>query len=1357
MFRSLTKYFFIFVCCVVALPAGAQTVVKLPDFADPKGSEIVGVNFQNPTGSSIPAGPVQFGQAFVAGDLAGSGGVEIKLGGQTIPAQIDVKNRYPDGSVRFGVISLQLPQLAARSQNEAILAPASRTGTPISLNSLPGYQFVVTLKTASKTHTFNIPALFATELAAGRVSFWRQGPLVTEGRIDIPVESSMRLVVDLARYSDGTYTTDVAFRNDYAMTAQGGELTYDVTITQNGTTVFSQNALRHFQYTAWRRAFSTAGERPINVQIDTRYVRETKAFQYYDIEMGIDKKVIDAMKTMKSKDTNWDTPFVSGRGLRKSMGDPGNRSDIGPMTLWGAAWLITQDPVAAEIALAQGEAAAYIPWHMWDVANGTWLNLVNYPKVWTDPRGWPKGTPGDKNSGQLTQTTVVGQYTPGAYGWGKDEAHRPQLSFLPYLFTGVRFHLDELQASGHDHFVTLWPISRVNWPNGSLLYQQVRGLAWALRDVAHAAWAAPDGSKEQAYLQEYLRRELQYQVSMIPERTAEQGEIYGFQTHPSVPAKTSVPGWQNDWVVSSMGLIANHGYPDAKKYIEWATNFSAGRFLNEAKGMNPRDGILEGNFQVAVTKKDPAGGWQDVIDRRITTWSDLGNRLRELGRTNPAPNWPQANGYYGRAVLLGLASIVNTTGSTDARAAHSWVRSANPPFISAVHVRNQPQMAITLDPDMLSGTPAPLMSLTANPVTTPAGGSVSLTWSSAGTDRCDGSNFTTTGLSGTVNVRPTVTTTYTVSCSGAGGTVTRDVTVTVGAAATTTPPVATPVTPKPTTTTPVVTPTPASTGPISPDGSFITATSGGSLRTSSGVWTFSTAPTQFGSVILRDGQQARGASGVAIHVLQNGKVFHVNNRAMWYEWRNNAWVLLPRSPISVAVPVTTVNPPTGNQSVNLVARPSTVRAGEVVTLSWSSTNLSWCEGTGFTINKEVGGFVGMIDPTKEGSVTVRPTQTTTYRVTCETADKRKVSAETQVTVPATSPVVDNPGTVTLPPVATDPSLQRPVTRPASHAQGFSVMVGNTRVTLPGTVTLPAVTVSSTPGAWVPRVQGTVGVDVFEAKNFGGNPTFVSAGGNDVVYMPGGTSFSMDAVAADSSIMAVANHEVGTFSIPSPIQNAVYAGNAKDAGLNGNRMSNVLIAQPLTARSTNVVSLNGAAGDDTLVLSQFRDQVIIDRDGGTDTILGFNTAATDGDIVRLYPNAFTSYRELASALRQEGPDTVLVLKNGEELWFMNTSVTAFTPAHFARLSSDWGTGQVRGISTDLMNFVSRLSLRSSGEEVRLLQETLRSLGYYQAASTGFFGPQTEASVQAFQTEHGLPALGIVGPLTRLLLNGALQVP
>jgi hypothetical protein len=58
---------------------------------------------------------------------------------------------------------------------------------------------------------------------------------------------------------------------------------------------------------------------------------------------------------------------------------------------------------------------------------------------------------------------------------------------------------------------------------------------------------------------------------------------------------------------------------------------------------------------------------------------------------------------------------------------------------------------------------------------------------------------------------------------------------------------------------------------------------------------------------------------------------------------------------------------------------------------------------------------------------------------------------------------------------------------------------------------------------------------------------------------------------------------------------------------------------------------------------------------------------------------------------------------------------------------------------------------SGPEVETLQSILSHLGFFQASTTGYFGPLTEASVKSFQSKNNLAAVGIVGPQTRELLN------
>jgi peptidoglycan hydrolase-like protein with peptidoglycan-binding domain len=59
----------------------------------------------------------------------------------------------------------------------------------------------------------------------------------------------------------------------------------------------------------------------------------------------------------------------------------------------------------------------------------------------------------------------------------------------------------------------------------------------------------------------------------------------------------------------------------------------------------------------------------------------------------------------------------------------------------------------------------------------------------------------------------------------------------------------------------------------------------------------------------------------------------------------------------------------------------------------------------------------------------------------------------------------------------------------------------------------------------------------------------------------------------------------------------------------------------------------------------------------------------------------------------------------------------------------------------------LSLGSTGSEVSALQQFLQSQGYYTSPSiTGYFGSVTAKAVAAFQSAHGIAAIGSVGPLT-----------
>lgn len=68
------------------------------------------------------------------------------------------------------------------------------------------------------------------------------------------------------------------------------------------------------------------------------------------------------------------------------------------------------------------------------------------------------------------------------------------------------------------------------------------------------------------------------------------------------------------------------------------------------------------------------------------------------------------------------------------------------------------------------------------------------------------------------------------------------------------------------------------------------------------------------------------------------------------------------------------------------------------------------------------------------------------------------------------------------------------------------------------------------------------------------------------------------------------------------------------------------------------------------------------------------------------------------------------------------------------------------------FTTFLSFGDRSAAVTQLQTKLKSLGVYSGPITGYYGDQTTAAVKKFQSQHGINAVGYVGPSTRAALNG-----
>lgn len=68
-----------------------------------------------------------------------------------------------------------------------------------------------------------------------------------------------------------------------------------------------------------------------------------------------------------------------------------------------------------------------------------------------------------------------------------------------------------------------------------------------------------------------------------------------------------------------------------------------------------------------------------------------------------------------------------------------------------------------------------------------------------------------------------------------------------------------------------------------------------------------------------------------------------------------------------------------------------------------------------------------------------------------------------------------------------------------------------------------------------------------------------------------------------------------------------------------------------------------------------------------------------------------------------------------------------------------------------SFTKTLSIGMTDTQVTALQKRLKADGYFSGPITGYYGSQTKAAVNKYQSSHGLAQAGVVGPATRKLLN------
>ena len=665
---------------------GVETLAINASSPPPAAGNIVGFKLQNNGATVLAMHEITFNQVFGAGQVPSGSYLAAVISGVGYAVQADAKTFYADGSIKSGLITLDAPSIAAGTtlQGQLVLTSAS-SGLPVDITKLPGsssYNLIVSLTLhnsdgSTTPYQLDAGALLGQALQANKVSYWMQGPQATEVRFDVPITGSFHVTFDVTDFADGTNRTDVQFNNDYAMQSVGGKVTYDQTITLNGTTVSQYSNIGQFQYQTRHQVFWSNGAPQVNIQHDIAALERTGAIQGYDL--GYDLSLSRSSLTLASMATAMAGPAWGGalpvNGVEQGMPAPGGRPDIGPTTAANALWLMTQDQTAAQYALGQADAAGSVPWHFFDPTTGNYTSVFQYPNLWTDPRGSSSGMP----NGGLTQQWDI------TNTWQPDYPHQPDLSYVPYVLTGDRYYLDQLNAQANASILGAvpapWSFGRGQGGYNDIVansWDAVRQQAWSLKQVDEAAWANPDGSPEKAYFTQVAADNWHYLVSQLPAWTAMEGEAYGwipsFSGDDSLIAAyghaISAP-WQIDYFATTAVAAAEQGNQDAVTVLQWMSNYLVGRFQPHT-GWNTHDGAA---YCLGVS--DSSGNY-------YKTWADIETATQSLTTVGPGSNgtgW--LDGDFEELALESLAGVITVLHQPAAIQAYGWLLASGAPDLRA--------------------------------------------------------------------------------------------------------------------------------------------------------------------------------------------------------------------------------------------------------------------------------------------------------------------------------------------------------------------------------------------------------------------------------------------------------------------------------------------------------------------------------------------------------------------------------------------------------------------------------------------------------------------------------------------------
>ncbi len=463
--------------------------------------------------------PFTVGLGFGRGDVPTSFALDLP------DAQVEIKRRWNDGSVKHAVVSGFATLTAGAPRTVKIVTGSYVGGTALTCADIAKAKPTATVTLAG------VGSVSLDALLAAPVRTWLTGPEAVECHYAAPVGAhpSLRVWFHVRLHRDGRTLVRTIVENGY-LDGTNTDASYVPTVTVNGAPVFGNGgaSLTHYAHTRWVADGWIGGDPKITPRHDTTYLTAARLLPNYWTKKPAASAALDGATQVYK-------PMGQG-DFTTSMGETGYQPQIGLLPNWDGLYVTSgADPRAFRAVVANA------------------LSLGSYPIVWRDrtddlptrPTARPKWTvEGDGQGG-------VNDIAAGPLTW--ESAHHPSGGYLAYLLTGDYVHLETMQHQA----ATVYLVGSSAWGAGTsrILQGQTRGSAWGQRTIGQLAAIGPDDAVTKDYRALLANNAAHWRSVANTLGPNALGFVYEYNTNAYAPG--AISPWMQNFFVQTYGLLSD--------------------------------------------------------------------------------------------------------------------------------------------------------------------------------------------------------------------------------------------------------------------------------------------------------------------------------------------------------------------------------------------------------------------------------------------------------------------------------------------------------------------------------------------------------------------------------------------------------------------------------------------------------------------------------------------------------------------------------------------------------------------------------------------------------------------------------